>query len=366
MTFDKGPLVTQAMVCEAQGQPFVLKDITLPAMKETMVECDLLYCGLCHTDIHMRDNDWGISNYPMVAGHEGIAKVRNVGSCVKTLQVGDIVGITWIRDSCANCKYCLQGRENICEVGYQGTFLGPAAGPWGVQETHEYGGCFSKVMRIEEKFAFKIPEGLPMEAACPLLCGGGTVFEAVVNYVECGTRVAVASIGGLGTAAIKFAKSFGAHVTALSRGDSKREKCLGVGADEYSGCIGDPDAMAKLAGKFDLIIDTCPVNADVAPFMAMLNNNGTYCRVGIPPATDMTFSFDYIPLIFTEKKITGSIVAGSANMVRMLQLAKDEMKTYEDSEEWTTEVMAFEQVNEAMEKLSSGKNANTYRYLLKW
>lgn len=366
MTLNNGALITQAMVCEAQGQPFVLKEITLPPMRETMVECDVLYCGLCHTDIHMRDNDWGISNYPMVAGHEGVAKVRQVGSCVKTLQVGDVVGITWIRDSCASCKYCLQGRENICERGYQGTFLGPAAGPWGAQQTNEYGGCFSQVIRIEEKFAFKLPEGLPMEVACPLLCGGGTVFEAVVDYVECGTRVAVASIGGLGTVAIKFAKSFGAHVTALSRGNTKKEKCLGVGADDYVGCLGDPAEMAKLAGKFDIIIDTSPVNADVAPFMAMLKINGTYCRVGIPPASDMSFSFDYIPLIFTEKKITGSIVTGTTNMARMLQLAKDEMKTYEDTDEWTTAVVPFEQVNEAMAKLSSGQNGNTYRYLLKW
>jgi len=117
---------------------------------------------------------------------------------------------TWIRDSCSN--------ENICEEGYTGTFLGTNP----------------KVVRIEEKFAFKLPEGLPMEVSCPLLCGGGTVFEAVVDYVECGTLVAVASIGGLGTAAIKFAKAFGAHVTALSRSDAKKEKSLGVGADEFS------------------------------------------------------------------------------------------------------------------------------------
>lgn len=359
-------LVTEAMVCEAQGKPFVLKEITLPPMKETMVECDLLYCGLCHTDIHMRDNDWGISNFPMVAGHEGIGKVRKVGSCVKTLQIGDVVGITWIRDSCASCKYCRQGRENICESGYKGTFLGTAAGPWGVAGTNEYGGCFSKVMRIEEKFAFKLPEGLPAEVACPLICGGGTVFEAVVDYVECGTRVGVASIGGLGTAAIKFAKSFGAHVTALSRGDAKKEKCLGVGADEYSGCLGNTDAMAAMAGKFDLIIDTSPINADVAGYMGMLKFNGTYCRVGIPEATNQTFQFDYIPLIFTQKKIAGSIVTGSDNMTRMLQLAKDQLDVYKDKEEWTTEVVPFEKVNEAMDKLKDGKNGNAYRYLLKW
>jgi uncharacterized zinc-type alcohol dehydrogenase-like protein len=365
MTSD-GTLVAPAMVCEAQGQPLFLKSITLPPMKDTMVECDLLYCGLCHTDIYMRDNDWGITKYPLVAGHEGVAKVRKVGFCVKNLQVGDLVGITWIRDSCTNCKYCLQGRENVCEQGYKGVYLGFAAGPWGVEGTNEYGGCFSNEVRIEERFAFKLPEGLPMETACPLLCGGGTVFEVVVDYVTYGTRVGVASIGGLRTAAIKFAKSFGGYVTALSRGDAKKEKCLGVGADAYSGCLGNPEEMAKLEGKFDLIIDTSPVNADVGPYMSMLKFNGTYCRVGIPRGADMTFKYDYIPLIFTLKKIEGRIVTGSANMARILQLVKDQMEAYTDMDEWKTEAVPFEKVNEAMEKLASGKNGKTYRYLLKW
>ena len=186
-----------------------------------------------------------------------------------------------------------------CESGYQGTFLGGHAGCWGKSPHNEHGGCFSKVMRIEERFAIKLPEGLPATVACPLLCGGGTVFEAVVDYVQSGTRVAVASVGGLGTAAIKFSKSFGGHVTALSRSESKRDKSLAVGANEFYACLGDPGKMKELAGKFDVIIDTCPANSDLAPFMDMLKFNGTYCRVGIPPGTDMDFKFAYIPLIFT-------------------------------------------------------------------
>ena len=135
-------------------------------------------------------------------------------------------------------------------------------------------------MRIEAKFAIKLPEGLPPEVAAPLICGGGTVFEPVVDYVTNGTHVAVASIGGLGTAAIKFSKSFGGHVTALSRGEEKREKALAAGADEFYACLGNLDKMNELAGKFDLIIDTSPANAGVGPFVNMLKFNGTYCRVG--------------------------------------------------------------------------------------
>jgi D-arabinose 1-dehydrogenase-like Zn-dependent alcohol dehydrogenase len=260
----------------------------------------------------------------------------------------------------------MQGRENICVEGYQGTYLGPGAGIWGKNPSHETGGCFSKVVRIESRFAIKIPEDLPAEIACPLICGGGTVFESVVDYVSVGTDVAVASIGGLGTAAIQFAKLYGGRVTALSRGNAKKEKCLKVGADAFEGCLGDADKMNALAGKFDVIIDTSPANSDIAPFMSMLKVNGTYCRVGIPSASDMNFAYSYIPLIFTQKKIAGSIVTGTRRMKQMLDLTANNQDFFKDPEDWKAEVVKFEDINEVMEKLSTGKNGNTKRYLLKW
>jgi D-arabinose 1-dehydrogenase-like Zn-dependent alcohol dehydrogenase len=315
----------------------------------------------------MKDNDWGISNYPLVLGHEGVGRITKIGSSVKYLKVGDKVGITWARDSCSACDYCRQGRENICENGYQGLYLSSNAGPWGKVPYNEHGGCFSKVMRIEERFAILLPENLKPEVACPLICGGGTVFESVVDYVKPNTKVAIASIGGLGTAAIRFAKMYGGHVTALSRGETKRDKSLGVGADDYIGCLGNEEAMAAVGARFDVIIDTSPVNANVAPFMGMLKNNGTYCRVGIPSATNMTFQFDYIPLIFTQKKIAGSIVTGTRRMATMLELVDQSSDLFsKDNEDWKTEIVNFSEVNEVMEKLSKGQNSNTYRYLLKW
>jgi len=365
------PLVTQAYVCKEKGQALVLQDVTLPPLKATMVELDMQCCGLCHTDIHMKDNDWGISNYPLVLGHEGIGVVRAVGSSVSSsaggLAVGDTVGVTWIRDCCKCCDRCLEGRENVCANGYQGTYLGPAAGMWGKDAAHEYGGCFSKVMRVEERWAIKIPNTIPPEVACPLLCGGGTVFEAVCDYVECGTSVAVASIGGLGTAAIKFARSFGGHVTALSRSETKKEKCLGVGAHDFFACLGDVEKMKVLSGKFDVIIDTSPANADVGPYMAMLKLNGTYCRVGIPLANNMDFKYAYIPLIFTQKKIAGSIVTGSRRMKRMLELTANEVDTYtKDPEDWVAKKVPFDEVNSVMDDLKNGRNADNYRYILEW
>lgn len=364
---EEGPLVTQAYVCKEQGAKLVLEDITLPALTATQVQLDITHCGLCHTDIHMKDNDWGISNYPIVLGHEGVGIITNIGSSVKNLKVGDRVGITWIRDSCQACDPCICGRENICEKGYKGTYLGPAAGCWGKEGVNENGGCFSKVMRIEEKFAIKLPEGLPSEVACPFICGGGTMFEPVVNYVQNGTRVAIASVGGLGTAGIKFSKSFGGYVTALSRSEDKREKALSAGADEFYACLGNPDAMNELAGKFDVIIDTSPKNSDVGPFVGMLKFDGTYVRVGIPSASDQDFKFSYIPLIFTQKKIAGSIVTGTRNMKRMLQMTTDELKNYKnDPEEWNSKIVGFDQVNEVMDDLLNGRNTNNWRYVLTW
>jgi len=269
MSLDE-PLVTQAYVCNAQGEDLVLQDITLPPMKATMVELDMACCGLCRTDIHMKDNDWGSSDFPLVLGHEGIGTVRAVGSSVVNLKVGDIVGVTWIRDSCRCCDRCLEGRENICSAGFQGTYLGQNAGIWGKDPHNEHGGCFSKVMRVEERWAIKIPDLLPPEVACPLLCGGGTVFEVICDYVEPGKCVAVASIGGLGTAAIKFAHSFGGQVTALSRSDTKNDKCLAVGARDFYACLGDVEKMKELKGRFDVIIDTSPVNTDIRPYMVRL------------------------------------------------------------------------------------------------
>ena len=222
-------------------------------------------------------------------------------------------------------------------------------------------------MRVNEKFALKIPKDLPPATACPLLCGGGTVFEAVVDYVKPGTKVAVSSIGGLGTAAIKLATAYGGHVTALSRSESKRENALGVGAKYFVPCLGSPDKMKELSGKFDVIIDTCPVNTGISNHMDMLKFNGTYCRVGIPETGNQSFSYEFIPLIFSEKKIAGSIVTGMKRMRDMLELVATNIETLgADPNDWGTKTVPFTQINETMDELQHGKNKTNWRYILEW
>lgn len=362
-----GPLVTQGYVCSGKGQPFVLQDITLPAMKATYVEIDMQFCGLCRTDVHMRDDDWNLSDFPMCAGHEGVGTVRRTGSAVHGLEVGDTVGITWVRDSCKCCAKCLIGRENICEKGYQVLYGGPRCGPFGKEHANSYGGCFSKVMRLEERFAIKIPEGIPPEVACPLICGGGTVFEVICDYVKPGMHVAVASFGGLATVAVKYAKMFGAHVTVLSGHDWKKDKALAVGANEFYGCLKDPEEMKELAFKFDLIIDTSPAMMEIHNYMDMLKISGIYARVGIPVHTECTFNYEFNPLIHTQRVIAGSIVTGTSRMALMLQMTKDHLKDFlNDPEDWKAEVVPYDRINECMEDLKAVNNKSTYRYLLSW
>lgn len=146
-----GPLDTEAYGVRAAGDRLELMTVTLPPLGATQVEVEMSHCGLCHTDLHMVANDWGVSSYPMVPGHEGVGVVSRVGQSVRTLRPGDRVGIGWIRGACGACGACLCGRDNLCEAGYQGTYLGPAAGIWGSATPSTMFGCFSRVMRIEEK-----------------------------------------------------------------------------------------------------------------------------------------------------------------------------------------------------------------------
>jgi uncharacterized zinc-type alcohol dehydrogenase-like protein len=326
----------------------------------------MFLCGLLYLNNQI-GNEWGTSDYPLVLGHEGIGVVRKVGSLVESIQVGDTVGVAWIRDSCKACDSCMCGRENICERGYQGTYLGPSAGCWGKEPHHAHGGCFSKVTRVEQRFVVPIPDNVPSTYAAPLLCAGATVFEPVVDYVMPGTKVAVASIGGLGTKAIQFASAYGGHVTALSRSENKRDKCLAMGASDFYACLGKKEKMKELAGRFDVIIDASPANVDVGLYLDMLKFNGVYCRVGIPDKMDQSFKYDYIPLIFSQKKIAGSVVTGTYRMKRMFELVSGQPgKFLSDPDSWKIKKVPFDQVNKVMNELLDGKNTENYRYVLEW
>lgn len=344
--------------CVAQaGAALELRKLTLSPLTASQVQVQVKYCGLCHTDIHMKNNDWGISNYPMVPGHEGIGVVSAVGSAVSNLKVGDTVGIGWIRGSCMNCKNCSVGKDNLCNSGYQGTYLSSNAGIWG---RHDFAmqGCFARTMHIEERFAFKIPKGLNEAKAAPLMCAGVTVWEPIVNYVKPGSRVGVLSLGGLGHMAVKLANAAGGIVTVLSSSASKKDKALEIGASSYVN-YNNADELKEAAGSLDVIIDTCPVSHDLAMFLDLLTLGGTFVRVGIPSSGTSGFKYDYIPLIFTQKSIAGSVVCGSANTRSMLEVSSSHHL------ESNVEVVSFSKINEVMDMLADRKNSE-FRYVLKW
>jgi uncharacterized zinc-type alcohol dehydrogenase-like protein len=350
---------TQAYVIEKAGATPTLQTIPLSALGPDEVEIDMRYCGLCHTDCHMRNNDWGISTYPMVAGHEGTGVISRVGDRVTGLKVGDAVGVGWIRNCCKQCDACLVGKDNLCAPGYQGVFLGEGAGCWG-RGGCQMQGCFAKVLHIDARFAFKLPDGISLDTGAPLLCAGITVWEPIVNYVKPGMRLGVVSLGGLGHMAVKLGAAVGAEVTVLSTSGFKAKQSMEMGAHHFVQ-YNLPGALEACAGKFDVIIDTCPAKTDLDALLGSLKFGGTYVKVGIPNAgEDQTVSTGFIPLIFTGKKIAGSIVSGSANTNSMLRLAASQKIACD------VKVVPFSELTNTMDALSKGELGGHFRYVLKW
>ncbi|KNC74293.1 hypothetical protein SARC_13156 [Sphaeroforma arctica JP610] len=269
--------VTQAWVVPSKGAALELQTIVMQDMTPTQVQVDVKFVGLCGTDLHMRDNDWGITQYPMVMGHEGVGVVTHIGERVNGLKVGDHIGIGWIRDSCGSCRSCMMGKDNLCEKGYQGTYLASGAGCWGKDDA-SMKGCFAKQMRIEEKFAFKLEESMNLERVAPLMCGGITVWEPIVDYVKPGTHVGVRSLGGLGN---------------LKHKHKKEEQAREWGAKHFVATESEEE-MKSTAGSLDLILDTClyaPENGDMSPWIDLLCFGGTYCRLGLPEVSTATFNY---------------------------------------------------------------------------
>lgn len=359
------PLETQAYVFPARGAKLELRTVTLPPLGETEVQVEISHCGLCHTDIHMGDNDWGVSDYPLVPGHEGYGVVTHVGKKVQGLKVGNHVGIGWVRDSCGTCSRCRCGRENLCEAGYQGTFLGASAGIFGKKAYNAFGGCFAKVVRIQERFAFHLPGNLPPEVACPLMCAGGTVFEPICTWVTPGSHVGIGSLGGLGTLGVQLAKKLGARVTVFSRSTAKRQAALAIGADGFVDTT-DTAAMKAAEGTLDVFIDTCPVNQGVDHLLALCKIDGAVVRVGLPPASQQGLQTNWLPLVFTAKKVAGSIVCGSQRTNEMVKLVSENKDFFVGASPWAAStIIPFSQVNEAMDKLRQ-QSMDAYRIVLKW
>jgi uncharacterized zinc-type alcohol dehydrogenase-like protein len=301
------------------------------------VAMEVLYCGVCHSDLHTARNDWGWSYYPIVPGHEIVGRVLAVGSGVSRYQAGDHVAVGCMVDSCQHCDQCHHGEEQLCREGNTGTYAGKDR----ITGEHTQGG-YSKHLVVREEFCLRMPEGLDLAKAAPLLCAGITTYSPLRTWnVGPGSRVGVIGLGGLGHMAVKLAAAMGAHVTVLSRSKDKEADALALGAERLL-VSGDAAAMAGAQSSFDLIIDTVPVKHDLNPYVPLLEIDGTLVIVGqVGPMAEQ----NTVPLLLGRRRIAGSPIGGIRETQEMLDFCASKNILPE------CEMISMDQINEAYARM---------------
>jgi uncharacterized zinc-type alcohol dehydrogenase-like protein len=301
----------KAFGTEAADQDLKPIEIQRREPTDSDIEIEIMFCGVCHSDLHAAKNDWGNSSYPVVPGHEIVGKVTYVGNKVSKLKVGDYAAVGCLVDSCQSCSSCDQDLEQYCLNGWVGTYNGEDKHLGGMT----YGGYSQKVV-VDEHFVLKVPAHLDLAATAPLLCAGITTWSPLKHWkVGKGSKVAVVGLGGLGHMAIKLAKGLGAEVTLFSRSPDKEQDAKDLGADAVI-ISTDEDQMQKVTGKFDVIINTVPYVHDVNPYVATLNINGTLVMVGYLGGLEPILNT--VPMVMGRKSVAGSLIGGIAETQEML------------------------------------------------
>ncbi|MFZ5803091.1 MAG: NAD(P)-dependent alcohol dehydrogenase [Candidatus Omnitrophota bacterium] len=309
-----------------------------PGPHDVLIE--LLYCGICHSDIHQARNEWGNSTYPMVPGHEIVGKVVRTGHKVTRFKAGDLAGVGCLVDSCRVCPSCTEGLEQYCEGHQSWTYNGTEQD----KKTPTYGG-YSSQMTVDEMFALKVSPKLSPAGAAPLLCAGITTYSPL-RYFKAGPgkKVAVAGLGGLGHMAVKLAASFGASVTVLSTSPAKEKDAARLGAHDFA-LIKKPGVMESLAGHFDLIINTASAAHNLGAYLDLVRRDGTMVLLGVPekPAEVHAFS-----LIMKRRKLAGSLIGGIRETQEMLDHCAERGIVSD------IEIIPVQKVNEAYERTLQG------------
>lgn len=296
------------------------------------VEIDVAYCGICHSDLSMIDDEWGMSQYPLVGGHEVIGTVAAVGSNVRGLQEGAIVGLGWHSAYCGQCASCSEGDHNLCPAA-EGTIVA------------RHGGFADKV-RADAASVVAIPAGMDLESAGPLFCGGITVFNPLVQFgVKPTDKVAVIGIGGLGHIALQFLNAWGCEVTAFTSSESKRQEVLELGAHKTLNSR-DPQEIEAAAGSFDFIISTVNVKLDWNLYVNTLKPRGRLHFVG---ATLEPLDLGVFPLVMGQRSVSGSPVGSPATIAKMLEFARIHGIRPQ------VEVFPMSEINAAFDHLKAGK-----------
>jgi len=304
------------------------------------VEIDILFCGICHSDIHQVRDEWGGSIYPMVPGHEIVGRVTRVGGAVTRFAAGDLAGVGCMVDSCRTCASCARGLEQFCEKGAAYTYNGTEMD----RRTPTFGG-YSTAVVVDEAFVLRVPESLDPAGAAPLLCAGITTYSPLRQW-ECGpgTRVGVVGLGGLGHMAVKLAASMGAEVTMLSTSRAKEADARRLGAAGFA-LTSEDSTFRRFARGLDLVIDTISAPHDYNRYLGLLRPQGTMVVVGVPPEPLPVAAFT---LISCNRRLAGSLIGGIAETQEMLDYC-GERGIVSD-----IEVIPMAAVNEAYERMLRG------------
>lgn len=305
------------------------------------IEVEITHCGICHSDLHLIENDWGNAIYPLVPGHEIIGTVKRKGDLVKAFEIGERVGIGWQGKSCQHCEWCLQGEENLCP-DQEATCNG------------HFGGFADKIV-ADSRFAFAIPQQLDSSNAAPLLCGGATVFSPLLHHnVDATMRVGVIGIGGLGHLALQFSRAFGCEVYSFSSSPEKEEEAKSFGAHHFLSSANEKE-IKKAANSIDLLLCTSSAQMNWKAYLETLRPKGKLILLGAPK--DNQIQFEAFQLIMGRKGICGSNIGSTPAIRKMLKFAARHGIAAK------TETFPMSEVNTALDKLA--KNQIHYRAVMK-
>ncbi|WP_040264391.1 NAD(P)-dependent alcohol dehydrogenase [Pseudomonas massiliensis] len=305
------------------------------------VVIDILYCGVCHSDIHQARNEWGIAVYPLMPGHEIVGRVTEVGPKVTRHKVGDLVGVGCMVDSCQHCEACAADLEQYCLEGPTMTYATPDR----VDGSNTMGGYSSSIV-VRQEFVVRIPASLDPAAAAPILCAGITTYSPLKHYgVKPGDRVGILGMGGLGHMGIKFAKAMGAEVTLFTRSASKAEEARRQGADHVIVST-DPEQMAAAAGRFHFLLDTIPVQHDLNPYLETLRFDGAHILVGLIEPVDP--ALHAANLVLKRRVLAGSLIGGIAETQEVLDFCAEHGITCD------IEMLDIRNINEAYSRMIAG------------
>lgn len=324
-------------------------DFLRHSLGENDILMEILYAGICHSDIHSAKSEWHEGIYPMVPGHEIAGRVIAVGSGVSKFKVGDYAGVGCMVNSCGKCEACKQSQEQFCT---QGTVLTYDCKDYFHNDEPTYGG-YSDNLVVNEKFAVTVPQNAPLDKVAPLLCAGITTYSPLkFSKIRAGSRVGVAGFGGLGVMAVKYALQMGANVCVFARNKNKEQDALKMGVK----ALYTTDNLKNVEEKFDLIISTIPTKYEPMDYVNLLAYGGDFCIVGLPP-TDILPSISIGSLVFAgHKRVYGSMIGGMKETQEMLDFSLKH-SIYPE-----TELITADKIDEAYEKLTTGK-AN-FRYVI--